>query len=109
MVLLKNEGGVLPVDLSKTKKLLVVGENAVKMMTVGGGSSSLKVKHECTPLEGIRAAVGDKAEVLYERGYVGDVTGDYNGVVTGQDLRKDAPGLSSSPMPAPRPARWMPW
>ena len=79
MVLLKNDGGVLPVDLSKTKKLLVVGENAVKMMTVGGGSSSLKVKHECTPLEGIRAAVGDKAEVLYERGYVGDVTGDYNG------------------------------
>ena len=80
MVLLKNDGGVLPVDLSKTKKLLVVGENAVKMMTVGGGSSSLKVKHECTPLEGIRAAVGDKAEVLYERGYVGDVTGTTTGL-----------------------------
>lgn len=92
MVLLKNYGGVLPVDLSKTKKLLVVGENAVKMMTVGGGSSSLKVKHECTPLEGIRAAVGDKAEVLYERGYVGDVTGDYNGVVTGQDLSEGRSG-----------------
>lgn len=92
MVLLKNDGGVLPVDLSKTKKLLVVGENAVKMMTVGGGSSSLKVKHECTPLEGIRAAVGDKAEVLYERGYVGDVTGDYNGVVTGQDLSEGRSG-----------------
>ena len=71
---------MLPVDLSKTKKLLVVGENAVKMMTVGGGSSSLKVKHECTPLEGIRAAVGDKAEVLYERGYVGDVTGTTTGL-----------------------------
>ena len=92
MVLLKNDGGVHPVDLSKTKKLLVVGENAVKMMTVGGGSSSLKVKHECTPLEGIRAAVGDKAEVLYERGYVGDVTGDYNGVVTGQDLSEGRSG-----------------
>ena len=92
MVLLKNDGGVLPVDLSKTKKLLVVGENAVKMMTVGGGSSSLKVKHECTPLEGIRAAVGDKAEGLYERGYVGDVTGDYNGVVTGQDLSEGRSG-----------------
>ena len=92
MVLLKNDGWVLPVDLSKTKKLLVVGENAVKMMTVGGGSTSLKVKHECTPLEGIRAAVGDKAEVLYERGYVGDVTGDYNGVVTGQDLSEGRSG-----------------
>lgn len=86
MVLLKNDGGVLPLDLSKTKTLAVVGENAVKMMTVGGGSSSLKVKHEYTPLEGIRAAAGDATEVIYERGYVGDVTGAYNGVETGQDL-----------------------
>lgn len=86
IVLLKNEAGVLPVNLEKTGKIAVIGENAVKMMTVGGGSSSLKVKHEYTPLEGIMAAVGDKAEVVYERGYVGDVTGNYNGVVTGQDL-----------------------
>ena len=86
MVLLKNDNKVLPVDLAGVKTIAVVGENAVKMMTVGGGSSSLKVRHEYTPLEGIRAAVGDKAEVIYERGYVGDVTGDYNGVKTGQDL-----------------------
>lgn len=86
MVLLKNDNKVLPVDLAKVKTIAVVGENAVKMMTVGGGSSSLKVRHEYTPLEGIRAAAGDKAEVIYERGYVGDVTGDYNGVKTGQDL-----------------------
>ena len=86
MVLLKNEGGVLPIDLGRAKTIAVVGENAVKMMTVGGGSSSLKVRHEYTPLEGIRAAAAGKAEVIYERGYVGDVTGDYNGVKTGQDL-----------------------
>ncbi len=86
MVLLKNENAVLPFDLGKIETLVVVGENAVKMMTVGGGSSSLKVKKEYTPLEGIRRYVGDRAEVIYERGYVGDVTGDYNGVKTGQDL-----------------------
>ena len=86
MVLLKNDSGVLPIDLGKTKRIAVVGENAIKMMTVGGGSSSLKVRHEYTPLEGIRAAADGKAEVIYERGYVGDVTGDYNGVKTGQDL-----------------------
>lgn len=86
MVLLKNDNKVLPVDLAKAKTIAVVGENAVKMMTVGGGSSSLKVRHEYTPLEGIRAAAGDKGEVIYERGYVGDVTGNYNGVKTGQDL-----------------------
>lgn len=86
IVLLKNDGDVLPIDLSSVGKIAVIGENAIKMMTVGGGSSSLKVQQECTPLEGILAAVGDKAEVVYERGYVGDVTGNYNGVVTGQDL-----------------------
>ena len=86
MVLLKNEGGVLPIDLGRAKTIAVVGENAIKMMTVGGGSSSLKVRHEYTPLEGIRAAAAGKAEVIYERGYVGDGTGDYNGVKTGQDL-----------------------
>ena len=86
IVLLKNDNDVLPVDLKSVKKIAVIGENAIKMMTVGGGSSSLKVQHECTPMEGILAAVGNQAEVVYERGYVGDVTGNYNGVVTGQDL-----------------------
>ena len=56
------------------------------MMTVGGGSSSLKVQHEISPLEGIRRRIGDKAEVVYARGYVGDPSGEYNGVKSGQDL-----------------------
>ena len=86
IVLLKNDNDVLPVDLGSVRKIAVIGENAVKMMTVGGGSSSLKAQHECTPLEGILAAVGDKAEVVYERGYVGDVSGNFDGVATGQDL-----------------------
>lgn len=87
MVLLKNDNGTLPLDAGSTKRLLVVGENAVKMMTVGGGSSSLKVRHEVTPLEGLRAAAeAAGCEVVYERGYVGDPTGSYNGVTTGQDL-----------------------
>ena len=86
IVLLKNENDVLPVDLSSVKKIAVIGENAVKIMTVGGGSSSLKAQHECTPVEGLLAAVGDKAEIVYERGYVGDVTDIFDGVATGQDL-----------------------
>lgn len=84
IVLLKNDNDVLPIDLSSAGKIAVIGENAIKMMTVGGGSSSLKAQHECTPLEGLIAAAGDK--IVYERGYVGDVSGSYNGVVTGQDL-----------------------
>ena len=91
IVLLKNDPAasgvkVFPVELDQVKKILVVGENALKMMTVGGGSSSLKVQHEVSPMEGLIAAVGDRAEVVYERGYVGDPSGSYNGVTSGQDL-----------------------
>lgn len=86
VVLLKNKNGILPVDPGKARKIAVIGENAIKMMTVGGGSSSLKARYEITPLDGLRKRVGDKAEIIYARGYVGDPTGEYNGVVTGQDL-----------------------
>lgn len=86
IVLLKNQKNVLPINVAKTKKIAVIGENAIKMMTVGGGSSSLKVKYETLPLDGIKARFGKNAEVTYARGYVGDVTGEYNGVKTGRDL-----------------------
>ena len=87
IVLLQNKNAVLPIDLSKTKQIAVIGENAIKMMTVGGGSSSLKVKYELSPLDGIRNRVGSQAKVLYARGYVGDPTGEYNGVKSDQNLK----------------------
>ncbi|MFV0330663.1 MAG: glycoside hydrolase family 3 C-terminal domain-containing protein [Dysgonomonas sp.] len=86
IVLLKNNNNVLPIDLNKTKKILVVGENAIKPMTVGGGSSSLKAKYEIAPLDGIVKRVGKQAEVIYARGYVGDPTSEYNGVKLKRDL-----------------------
>ena len=94
IVLLKNDG-VLPLtpsvilsdsEESSLPKILVVGENAYKMMVVGGGSSNLKTKYEVIPLDALREAFEGKANVVWERGYVGDVTTDYNKVVTGQDL-----------------------
>lgn len=85
IVLLQNNRNVLPLNTATAKKVLVVGENAIKMMTVGGGSSSLKVQKEISPLDGLRARLKG-IDVDYARGYVGDVTGDYNGVTTGQDL-----------------------
>ena len=97
IVLLKNEGvkesgaksqeatPLLPLDLSKTKRILVVGENAIKMMTVGGGSSSLKVQREILPLDGIKARFKG-VTVDYARGYVGDTIQSYNGVTVGRSL-----------------------
>ena len=86
IVLLRNEGSVLPIRPASGTRILVVGENAVKMMTVGGGSSSLKVQREISPLDGIRNSAAGVASVDYARGYVGDVSGEYNGVTTGQNL-----------------------
>lgn len=86
IVLLRNKGNLLPLDPSKPQNILVVGENAVKMMTVGGGSSSLKVQRETSPLDGLRAQAPAGSNVVWERGYVGDPTGEYNGVTSGQDL-----------------------
>ena len=118
IVLLKNEGvkerrskeeGVrsrksaplLPIDLTKTKRILVVGENAIKMMTVGGGSSSLKAQREILPLDGIHARLNAQSSNLnaqssnlnaqsptldYARGYVGDTVQSYNGVTVGRSL-----------------------
>ena len=91
IVLLKNDNNLLPMDVKALKKILVVGENAVKMMTVGGGSSSLKVQREVSPLDGIRnlvASINPTAIVEYQRGYVGDVTGELDGVSTGQNLNE---------------------
>ena len=67
IVLLKNEGDILPLDPARTGTILVVGENAAKKMTVGGGSTALKARYEITPLAGLRAVYGDK--IRYMRGY----------------------------------------
>lgn len=83
----KLQDPILPLS-PNVKSILVVGENAIKMMTVGGGSSSLKARHEVSPLDGIKERLaGTSVEVKYARGYVGDPGGEYNGVSTGQDLR----------------------
>lgn len=74
IVLLKNDKNILPINLNKIKKIVVVGENANKRMTLGGGSSSLKVKYEITPLDGLKKQIGNLAEIIYVKGYVSPLT-----------------------------------
>ena len=83
-VLLKNDG-VLPLSIPDGGKLVVIGENAIKKMVVGGGSSNLKTKYEITPLEGLQEALPN-VNIVWERGYVGSTESSYNKVDTGQDL-----------------------
>ena len=93
IVLLKNDRPakkaepLLPVDRQTTRRILVVGENAIKMMTVGGGSSSLKAQHEILPLDAIsQRCAKEGISCDFARGYVGDTVQSYNGVKVGRSL-----------------------
>ena len=63
----KNVAPLLPLDAAKYQRILVVGDNAVRLLNEGGGSSELKVKDMVSPLDGIRSLYGDK--VAYTQGY----------------------------------------
>lgn len=67
IVLLKNEKNILPLDASKYQKILVVGENATRSLTQGGGSSELKTLRDVSPLEAFQGLYGDKID--YAQGY----------------------------------------
>lgn len=67
IVLLKNKKNILPIDADSYGRILVVGENATRSLTEGGGSSELKTLHDVSPLEALRAVYGDRVD--YAPGY----------------------------------------
>lgn len=82
IVLLKNEKTgkkkdpssmpLLPLDITKYKKILVVGDNATRSLTQGGGSSELKTLRDISPLEGLRSLLSDNQRqqtIDYAPGY----------------------------------------
>lgn len=66
VVLLKNNG-ILPLSPDFKGTILVVGDNAVRRLTDGGGSSELKPKDYVSPLSALQAVYGDR--VKYAPGY----------------------------------------
>lgn len=66
IILLKNNG-ILPLDGSKYNSILVVGDNATRRLTDGGGSSELKPKDYVSPLAALQMLYGDK--VKFAQGY----------------------------------------
>ena len=67
IVLLKNNENLLPLDASNIKSIAVIGENATRSMTVGGGSSNLKSHIEISPLQSLKEKYGSK--ITYAPGY----------------------------------------
>ncbi len=75
ITLLKNDGALAPLDLSKYRTIAVIGPNADR--TLLGGYSGVP-KHEVTVLEGIKAKAGNRAKLLYSEGCKITIGGNWN-------------------------------
>jgi len=99
IVLLKNNGSLLPIDLDKVKKIAVIGLNAELSTAAGGIGAGAKTPYEVTPLQGIKNRVGDKAEVIYApayKRYVGMFQSDKPDATTDINAQPDPQCLSEA-------------
>lgn len=64
MVLIKNEGDILPFD-KEIKRLLILGKLAAKENTGDHGSSRIYAPYVVTPLAGLKAYFGDAVEIIH--------------------------------------------
>ena len=64
IVLLKNDDNLLPLNINSIKKIAVIGPNADKKTSLGGGSSQVKPPYEIKPLEGIKEKCKGKIEII---------------------------------------------
>jgi len=68
MVLLKNQGNLLPLDAGKVKTIAVIGPDAFPAVPTAGGSGQVATYSEVSSLKGISDRLGVHASVLYDRG-----------------------------------------
>ena len=94
ITLLKNDGGLLPLDVSQVKTLAVIGPNANREL-LGGYSG--KPKHHSTLLQGIRDYVGPRVEVLHHEGCKITVGGSWQqDEVVPSDPEEDRRGIAAA-------------
>lgn len=68
IVLLKNKENLLPLS-SSVRSIAVIGYNAERDQSMGGGSSQVKAFYEITPLEGLQKAKSAGTAITYSKGY----------------------------------------
>ena len=69
MVLLKNDGGVLPLDKNSVKSIAVIGPLADdRRAPLGWWAGDGREENTVTPLAGIKAKVGEQTKVGYAKG-----------------------------------------
>ncbi len=69
VVLLKNEDACLPLCHEQIKRILLVGENAKRIHSNGGGSAEIQALYEISPLMGIHMLLGGNVTVDFVQGY----------------------------------------
>ena len=97
VVLLKNQNNLLPIDLSKVKKIAVIGDNADKKMANGGVGAGVKALYEITPLAGLKNRIGGNAQIVYAQGYTSQQARGGFGGFGGFGRRGGAPANTSKP------------
>lgn len=97
VVLLKNQNDLLPIDLSKVKKIAVIGDNADKKMANGGVGAGVKALYEITPLAGLKNRIGGNAQIIYAQGYTSQQARGGFGGFGGFGRRGGAPANTSKP------------
>jgi beta-glucosidase len=68
IVLLRNEGGALPLLREGLRRLAVIGPNARRTTLQGGGSARVSPHYETNVLDALRAALGAEVEVVHALG-----------------------------------------
>jgi beta-glucosidase len=68
MVLLKNDGNLLPLDKGKLRTIAIIGPDAYPAVPAGGGSADAKPFTPVSYLEGLVNYPGSSAKVYYQRG-----------------------------------------
>ncbi len=69
IVLLKNDESILPLNKNSIKSVAIIGINAERKQSMGGGSSQVRANYEVTPLQGIQNLVGAGVNIIYAPGY----------------------------------------
>jgi len=67
-VLLKNEGGLLPLSKAKIKSLAIIGPDAYPAVPVGGGSARVEPFFATSYMQGLSNYLGTAVQVYYARG-----------------------------------------
>jgi beta-glucosidase len=115
IVLLKNEGAILP--LKGVKKMAVIGKLAAVPNTGDGGSSNTRPPYVITPLQGLQEALEGRADIIYDDGSdpvraaqvareaeVAIIVAGYTHLDEGEYVSPDSMAELSKNFPPPTPA-----